>query len=145
MIPVMDIKSIGITYEQWTSACFQAESRAVESEEVQSVQRRAAQHGRWDLVYNLSLIAGLETSVLIDANGEISMIGSGSFIQFTHTFQMPVSWNDEPYASLNVMLVSPTGPTLPLNHVFGLGNANGIENDVSLKGFTASLKAIGGK
>ena len=34
------------------------------------------------------------------------------------------------------MLVSPTGPTLPLNHVFGLGNANGIENDVSLKGFT---------
>ncbi|MEC7261799.1 MAG: hypothetical protein VXV71_05145, partial [Candidatus Thermoplasmatota archaeon] len=66
----------------------------------------------------------------------ISMIGSGSYIQFTHTFQMPVSWNDEPYASLNVMLVSPTGPTLPLNHVFGLGNANGIENDVSLKGFT---------
>ncbi|DAC55637.1 MAG TPA: hypothetical protein D7H78_00705, partial [Candidatus Poseidoniales archaeon] len=64
------------------------------------------------------------------------MIGSGSYIQFTHTFQMPVSWNDEPYASLNVMLVSPTGPTLPLNHVFGLGNANGIENDVSLKGFT---------
>ena len=39
MIPVMDIKSIGITSEQWTSACFQAEARAVESEEVQSVQR----------------------------------------------------------------------------------------------------------
>lgn len=73
MIPVMDIKSIGITSEQWTSACFQAEARAVESEEVQSVQRRAAQHGRWDLVYNLSLIAGLETSVLIDANGEIQI------------------------------------------------------------------------
>jgi hypothetical protein len=72
----------------------------------------------------------------VDASGEISMVGSGSYIQFTHTFQMPVSWNDEPYASLNVMLVSPTGPTLPLNHVFGLGNANGIENDVSLKGFT---------
>ncbi|MGB0781454.1 MAG: hypothetical protein ACPGQN_06685, partial [Candidatus Poseidoniaceae archaeon] len=32
----------------------------------------------------------------IDASGEISMIGSGSYIQFTHTFQMPVSWNDEP-------------------------------------------------
>ena len=73
MIPVMDIKSIGITSEQWTSACFQAEARAVESEEVQSVQRLAAQHGRWDLVYNLSLIAGLETSVLIDANGEIQI------------------------------------------------------------------------
>ena len=72
----------------------------------------------------------------IDANGGISMVGSGSYIQFTHTFQMPVSWNDEPYASLNVMLVSPTGPTLPLNHVFGLGHANGIENDVSLKRFT---------
>ena len=73
MIPVMDINSIGITSEQWTSACFQAEARAVKSEEVQSVQRLAAQHGRWDLVYNLSLIAGLETSVLIDANGEIQI------------------------------------------------------------------------
>ena len=72
----------------------------------------------------------------IDANGEIKMTASGSFVQFTHTFQMPVSWNDEPYASLNVMLVSPTGPTLPLNHVFGLGHANGVENDVSLKRFT---------
>ena len=72
----------------------------------------------------------------IDANGEIKMIGSGSYIQFTHTFQMPMSWNDEPYASLNVMLVSPTGPTLPLNYIFGLGDANGIENDVSLKRFT---------
>ena len=73
MIPVMDIESIDITYEQWMSACIQAEARAVESEEVQSVQRSAAQHGRWDLVYNLSLIAGLETSVLIDANGEIQI------------------------------------------------------------------------
>ncbi len=73
MIPVMDIESIDITYEQWNDACFQAEARAVESEEVQTVQHRAAQHGRWDLVYNLSLIAGLETSVLIDANGEIQI------------------------------------------------------------------------
>ena len=72
----------------------------------------------------------------IDASGEISMTGSGSYVQFTHTFQMPVSRDDEPYASLNVMLVSPTGPTLPLNHVFGLGHANGIENDVALKRFT---------
>ena len=72
----------------------------------------------------------------IDASGEIKMTGSGSYVQFTHTFQMPVSWDDEPYASLNVMLVSPTGPTLPLNHVFGLGHANGVENDVSLKRFT---------
>ena len=72
----------------------------------------------------------------IDASGEISMLGSGAYIQFTHRFQMPMAWDDEPYASLNVMLVSPTGPTLPLNHVFGLGHANGIENDVSLKRFT---------
>ena len=72
----------------------------------------------------------------IDANGEIKMIALNSYIQFVHTFQMPVSWNDESYASLNVMLVSPTGPTLPLNHVFGLGHANGIENDVALKRFT---------
>ena len=72
----------------------------------------------------------------IDSSGEISMVGSGSYIQFTHRFQMPMTWDDEPYASMNVMLVSPTGPTLPLNHVFGLGHANGVENDVSLKRFT---------
>ena len=72
----------------------------------------------------------------IDASGGISMSSSGSYVQFTHTFQMPVTWDDESYASLNVMLVSPTGPTLPLNHVFGLGHANGIENDVALKRFT---------
>ncbi len=72
----------------------------------------------------------------IDSSGEISMVGSGSYLQFTHRFQMPMTWDDEPYASMNVMLVSPTGPTLPLNHVFGLGHANGVENDVSLKRFT---------
>ncbi|MEC8608921.1 MAG: hypothetical protein VXY42_00280 [Candidatus Thermoplasmatota archaeon] len=77
----------------------------------------------------------------IDTSGEIKMIGSGSYVQFTHTFQMPVSWDDEPYASLNVMLVSPTGPTLPLNYVFGLGQANGIENDVSLKRFTITAQS----
>jgi len=71
-----------------------------------------------------------------DSNGEISMVGSGAYLQFTHRFQMPMTWDDEPYVSLNVMLVSPTGPTLPLNHVFGLGHANGIENDVALKQFT---------
>ena len=54
---------------------------------------------------------------------------------------MPVSWDDEPYASLNVMLVSPAGPTLPLNYVFGIGQANGIENDVSLKRFTITAQS----
>ncbi|MGB1568231.1 MAG: hypothetical protein ACPHBQ_07105, partial [Candidatus Poseidoniaceae archaeon] len=65
MIPAMDLEPIGITYEQWNRACIQAEAQAVESDDVLDVQRNAAEHGRWDLVYNLSLIAGLETSVLI--------------------------------------------------------------------------------
>ncbi|MBF15254.1 MAG: hypothetical protein QGG62_05500 [Candidatus Poseidoniaceae archaeon] len=73
MIPVMDLEAIDITYNQWMRACIQAEAQAVESEDVLTVQRNAAIHGRWDLVYNLSLIAGLETSVLIDANGEIQI------------------------------------------------------------------------
>ena len=73
MIPVMGLEAIGITYDQWMRACIQAESQAVGSEDVLTIQRNAARHGRWDLVYNLSLIAGLETSVLIDANGEIQI------------------------------------------------------------------------
>ena len=73
MIPVMNLASIGITYEQWMRACIQAEAQAVESDDVLDVQRIAAEHDRWDLVYNLSLIAGLETSVLIDANGKIQI------------------------------------------------------------------------
>lgn len=64
---------MGLTFEHWMAACLQAEAKAVEAEELLLVQRRAAEHGRWDLVYNLSLIAGLETSVLIDANGEIQI------------------------------------------------------------------------
>ena len=73
MIPVMGLEAIGITYDQWMRACIQAESQAVESEDVLTIQRNAARHGPWDFVYNLSLIAGLETSVLIDANGEIQI------------------------------------------------------------------------
>ena len=38
----------------------------------------------------------------IDSSGEISMVGSGSYIQFTHRFQMPMTWDDEPYASMVV-------------------------------------------
>ena len=81
MIPVMNLESIGVTYEQWMRACIQAEAQAVESDDVLDVQRNAAEHGRWDLVYNLSLIAGLETSVLIDANGQIQ-IDWGSLVGF---------------------------------------------------------------
>ena len=55
MIPVMNLESIGVTYEQWMRACIQAEAQAVESDDVIDVQRNAAEHGRWDLVY-LSLI-----------------------------------------------------------------------------------------
>ena len=48
MIPVMGLEAIGITYDQWMRACIQAESQAVESEDVLTIQRNAARHGRWD-------------------------------------------------------------------------------------------------
>jgi len=73
LIPVPKREEMGLTFEHWMAACHQAEAKAVETEELLLVQRRAAEHGRWDLVYNLSLIAGLETSVLIDANGSIQI------------------------------------------------------------------------
>jgi hypothetical protein len=73
LIPVTKLEEMGLTFEHWMAACLQAEAKAVDTEELLLVQRRAAEHGRWDLVYNLSLIAGLETSVLIDANGAIQI------------------------------------------------------------------------
>ena len=45
MIPVMNLESIGVTYEQWMRACIQAEAQAVESDDVLDVQRNAAEHG----------------------------------------------------------------------------------------------------
>tara|TARA_S200000501_G_scaffold64251_2_gene55197 strand:- start:7173 stop:12146 length:4974 start_codon:yes stop_codon:yes gene_type:complete len=64
--------------------------------------------------------------------GEISMIESGTILQFTHRFKFPVDWNDEESLVVSANLVSNSGPMLPVSKSFGLGNSNGVENDISL-------------
>ena len=64
--------------------------------------------------------------------GEISMIESGSILQFTHRFKFPIDWDDEESLVVSANLVSNSGPMLPVSKSFGLGNSNGVENDISL-------------
>jgi hypothetical protein len=157
MIPVMDIQSIGLTYEQWMRACIQAEAQAVETEDVLAVQRIAAEHGRWDLVYNLSLIAGLETSVLIDANGAIQ-IDWGSpgrvplrppvgmmapFRVWVHThpgFQAYWSGTDKNSLAIAQGILSTAlvlgAPGIKQSQNLGLENSNPISSDGPLRHWT---------
>ena len=64
--------------------------------------------------------------------GEISMIESGTILQFTHRFKFPIDWDDEESLVVSANLVSTSGPMLPVSKSFGLGNSNGVENDISL-------------
>jgi hypothetical protein len=64
--------------------------------------------------------------------GSVSVIESGSILQFTHRFKFPIEWNDEESLVVSANLVSATGPMLPVSKLFGLGNSNGVENDISL-------------
>ena len=69
----------------------------------------------------------------LGTNGIISMSGSSSILEFHHRFKFPVEWNDEEFLSVSVNMVSTTGPMLSVSKSFGLGNSQGVENDVSLK------------
>lgn len=64
--------------------------------------------------------------------GSVSMIESGSILQFTHRFKFPIEWDDEESLVVSANLVSSNGPMLPVSKLFGLGNSNGVENDISL-------------
>ena len=64
--------------------------------------------------------------------GSVSMLESGSILQFTHRFKFPIEWNDEESLVVSANLVSSNGPMLPVSKLFGLGNSNGVENDISL-------------
>jgi|GEM_PF-372070 len=64
--------------------------------------------------------------------GEISMEESGSILQFNHRFKFPIEWDDEESLVVSANLVSSSGPMLPVSKSFGLGNSNGVENDISL-------------
>jgi len=67
------------------------------------------------------------------ANGEIRMLGSGSFLQVDHRFKFTEQWDDEESLSVSVNLISPSGPMLPVSMNFGLGSSHGVENDVAVK------------
>ena len=64
--------------------------------------------------------------------GSISVIESGSILQFTHRFKFPMEWDDEESLVVSSNLVSSNGTMLPVSKLFGLGNSNGVENDISL-------------
>jgi len=67
----VDAAAFDVEAESWTNALEAAFDRRVHDEELQDVQRAAASHGCWNAVYALSAASGLETSVLIDAEGTV--------------------------------------------------------------------------
>ena len=71
MIGLPDAEELELQDEMWERACIAAQERRVDDEDLLTAQRMLAQAGRWDGVYVLSVIAGLETSVLIDADEKI--------------------------------------------------------------------------
>ena len=68
--------------------------------------------------------------------GSISVVGSGSYVEFRHHFRFPDGWNDESSATLSVSLISTAGPLLPVSKVFGLGHDQGVENDIEIKAWS---------
>lgn len=64
-------EGFGCTDEEWAAAMGAAWDGDVDTPEVLNVQQRAALAGAWNAVYVLSAVAGLETSVLIDAEGTV--------------------------------------------------------------------------
>ena len=72
MIVIPDLEQLNLDEESWAKVCDLAENRLI-GDEVIAVQSNAALLGRWDVVYVLSRLAGLETSVLIDAEDNVSV------------------------------------------------------------------------
>ena len=72
MIVIPDLEQLNLDEESWAKVCDLAENRLI-GDEVIGVQSNAALLGRWDVVYALSRLAGLETSVLIDAEDNVSV------------------------------------------------------------------------
>ena len=72
MIVIPDLEQLHLDEESWAKICDLAQHRLI-GDEVIEVQSNAALLGRWDVVYVLSRLAGLETSVLIDAEDNVSV------------------------------------------------------------------------
>ena len=68
--------------------------------------------------------------------GSIRATAAGSFLEIQHRFKFPDSWDDEPSAVMAVNFLAPTGPMLPVSASFGLGNDQGVENDISLESWS---------
>ena len=66
------------------------------------------------------------------AEGSKTVIGSGALLQIDHRFKFTEQWDDEASLTLSVNLIAPTGPMLPVSVQFGLGDAQGVENDIEL-------------
>ena len=73
MIEIPNLEQLGLTQNEWFDVCQLAKNREIESPVLLDVQRTASSLNRWDVVYSLSLLAGLETSVLIDSEDNISI------------------------------------------------------------------------
>lgn len=66
-----DAEHLCLNQEEWELACHAATLRQTDNVHLLDAQRILSQAGRWDGVYILSVMAGLETSVLIDAEDKI--------------------------------------------------------------------------
>ena len=66
-----DAEDLPMSDEGWEMACQAAAERRVDDVHLLQTQRQLAQAGRWDGVYILSVMAGLETSVLVDADDQV--------------------------------------------------------------------------
>ena len=73
MIEIPHIEQLEINKDEWFDICQLAKQQDVENPLLLELQRKGASLGRWDVVYSLSLLAGLETSVLIDCENNISL------------------------------------------------------------------------
>jgi len=73
MILIPALEQLEITEDVWAHVTEKAQQRQIDDEMLLDVQHRASKKGRWDVVYAISYLAGLETSVLIDAENVISI------------------------------------------------------------------------
>ena len=70
-ITEVDLRGTEICQDEWIDICTRAINRDVEAEVFLIAQSRLSRQRRWDLIYHLSELAGLETSVLIDSNDRV--------------------------------------------------------------------------
>jgi len=71
MMVLPDAQELPIEDETWALACLAASEKRVDDPALLAVQTALAQARRWDGVYILSVMAALETSVLIDADDKV--------------------------------------------------------------------------